>query len=143
MKQATVYDAQGRILGRYSSSNLEMLMRNLQGKLWIQGNVPANHYIKNGVAIAMSACPDLLDKKHQWDYTQERWVLDPVKTGSAVRNLRNEYLADIDKITPVWYASLTPEQQQELQVYRLALLAVPQQAGFPTDVEWPAKPQWL
>lgn len=59
------------------------------------------------------------------------------------RRIRDQLLAAIDQITPVWYASLTPEQQQELQAYRLALLAVPQQAGFPTAIEWPAKPQWL
>ena len=59
------------------------------------------------------------------------------------RKIRDQLLSLVDQVTPVWYASLTQEQQQELQAYRLALLAVPQQAGFPTAIDWPTKPQWL
>ena len=59
------------------------------------------------------------------------------------RRIRDQLLSLVDQVTPVWYASLTPEQQQDLQAYRQALLAVPQQAGFPTDIQWPTKPTWL
>jgi hypothetical protein len=52
-------------------------------------------------------------------------------------------LQDVDAITAVWYNSLGQQQQAELQAYRQALLAVPQQAGFPLQVEWPPKPVWL
>ena len=59
------------------------------------------------------------------------------------RLLRNQLLEEIDTISATRYASLTSEQQTELQAYRRALLAVPQQVGFPLTVEWPAKPIWL
>jgi len=61
----------------------------------------------------------------------------------VMRNSRDQLLSAIDRVNPVWYASLTVEQQQELQSYRQHLLDVPQQAGFPTSIEWPAKPTWL
>jgi pyruvate,orthophosphate dikinase len=35
------------------------------------------------------------------------------------------------------------ERQVALQEYRQALLAVPQQPGFPDQVIWPTKPSWL
>jgi hypothetical protein len=59
------------------------------------------------------------------------------------RSKRNALLTDIDQVNPVRYASLTVPQQAELQAYRQLLLDVPQQAGFPTQVEWPPKPVWL
>jgi hypothetical protein len=52
-------------------------------------------------------------------------------------------LEDIDRINPIWYASLNTDQQQQLIEYRQALLAVPQQSGFPETVTWPVKPTWL
>lgn len=39
------------------------------------------------------------------------------------------------------WAALTDEKKQEWADYRQALLDVPDQAGFPNEVEWPAKPE--
>lgn len=63
-------------------------------------------------------------------------VLDP-------RNIRNKLLQNVDRVNPIWYASLSADQQAELTAYRQALLDVPQQAEFPTVINWPAKPSWL
>ncbi len=49
----------------------------------------------------------------------------------------------VDRVNPVWYATLTTEQQAELAAYRQALLDVPAQAGFPNNISWPTKPVWL
>jgi hypothetical protein len=46
-------------------------------------------------------------------------------------------------VNPIWYASLTTEQQTQLADYRQALLDVPAQSGFPENVSWPNKPGWL
>lgn len=51
--------------------------------------------------------------------------------------------ATVDRVNPVRYNTLTSEQQAQLAAYRQALLDVPAQAGFPTAIEWPIKPQWL
>lgn len=39
------------------------------------------------------------------------------------------------------WADLTSDKQAEWAQYRLDLLAVPQQAGFPNDITWPTKPE--
>lgn len=90
-----------------------------------------------------------------WDRTQYRVInnevveqsvdLDPDQAQAKIqaRSQRDQLLADVDRVNPVWYNALTAEQQAELVTYRLALLAVPQQSGFPVTVNWPAKPTWL
>ena len=42
---------------------------------------------------------------------------------------------------PLRWADLTVEQQQAWADYRRALLDVPQQSGFPSDVIWPTQPK--
>ena len=39
------------------------------------------------------------------------------------------------------WADLTSDKQAEWSQYRTDLLGVPQQAGFPTDITWPTKPE--
>lgn len=70
-------------------------------------------------------------------------VPDLTLYGAKQRQQRNELLSIIDRVNPVWYNSLTYDQQEQLIEYRRALLNVPQQAGFPTQIEWPQKPSWL
>lgn len=80
---------------------------------------------------------------YKFDYATKTWVLDLEKSIKKLKDIRNEMLQSVDRVNPIWYAALTANQQAELQAYRAALLAVPEQAGFPSQVEWPAKPQWL
>jgi hypothetical protein len=67
----------------------------------------------------------------------------PFSKAVAMRDLRNKLLAKVDIVNPVWYASLSAQQQGELTTYRRALLDVPQQTGFPDTISWPSKPSWL
>ena len=85
-------------------------------------------------------CPWLV---YTWNIENKTWQIDSVQSETKCRLYRNMLLTEIDRVNPVWYASLSADQQQELQAYRVALLGVPQQAGFPTLIEWPTKPQWL
>lgn len=48
----------------------------------------------------------------------------------------------VDKVNQVRWNMLTTEQQAFLTEYRLQLLAVPQQAGFPFDIIWPTEPDF-
>lgn len=41
---------------------------------------------------------------------------------------------------PLRWADLTEEQQAAWTAYRTALLNVPQQDGFPQNIDWPEKP---
>ena len=52
-------------------------------------------------------------------------------------------LSQVDRVNPIWYASLSAEQQSQLQQYRQDLLSVPEQSGFPGTIAWPTAPTWL
>lgn len=63
---------------------------------------------------------------------------------SVVRNQRDFLLStEVDAIAgnALRWNALTTEQQQVWSDYRQALLDIPQQAGFPHEVVWPAKPE--
>jgi hypothetical protein len=59
-----------------------------------------------------------------------------------IRAERDGRLIELDRVVsnPLRWAELTQEQQAAAASYRQALLDVPQQAGFPTQVEWPVYP---
>lgn len=59
------------------------------------------------------------------------------------RYSRDSRLADFDRElyrNQFFWSALTAEQQAERLAYRQTLLDVPQQAGFPIDIIWPAYP---
>ena len=62
---------------------------------------------------------------------------------AQIRQERNDLLiAQVDPIVsnPLRFEDLTETEKQEIRDYRTALLNVPQQTGFPDDVDWPAVP---
>jgi hypothetical protein len=80
---------------------------------------------------------------YTWNYNTKSWQANTDQDAIDARNQRELLFTAVDRVNPIWYASLTQEQQTELATYRTALLAVPQQSGFPTAIEWPIKPSWL
>lgn len=46
----------------------------------------------------------------------------------------------VDAINAVRWATMSAEEQATWTAYRRALLDVPDQAGFPTGIDWPAMP---
>ena len=64
-------------------------------------------------------------------------------TAAQVRGERDGILITVvDPLVsnPLRWADLTSDKQAEWSQYRTDLLAVPQQAGFPTNITWPTKP---
>lgn len=61
------------------------------------------------------------------------------------RARRDGLLTELDKVVsnPLRYDTLTVEQKNVLSTYRDDLLDVPQQEGFPDDVKFPKKPEFL
>jgi len=59
-----------------------------------------------------------------------------------MRAQRDTLLAQLDAIVsnPLRWAEYTADQQAALAAYRQALLDVPQQAGFPSEINWPEMP---
>ena len=67
-----------------------------------------------------------------------------VKAAKQVRKQRHRLLATVvDPLVsnPLRWADLTQDQQQAWAAYRMELLNVPQQSGFPQNVIWPVAPQ--
>lgn len=61
-----------------------------------------------------------------------------------IRYERDRRLAvEVDPVVtnPLRWAELTTEKQNEWTQYRVDLLNVPQQAGFPNTINWPTKPE--
>ncbi len=96
--------------------------------------------------LAASAAPDI---DHLTEFSTESvaqvdgvwsqiWTVAqlPVDAASSqVRGHRNELLSSTD-----WMALSDSTLTQEWALYRQALRDITSQAGFPYDVEWPAKP---
>ena len=52
------------------------------------------------------------------------------------RNHRDRLIAETD-----WWATSDRTMSAEQTAYRQALRDIPSQAGFPTDITWPTKPE--
>jgi len=62
-------------------------------------------------------------------------------TAADVRAERDRRLvAEVDPIVsnPLRWNSMSEQEQANMSAYRLALLDVPQQAGFPNTISWPS-----
>jgi len=92
--------------------------------------------------IENSEIPELVD--NQWvlkkiicDKTSEEINNYDKVVENQVRVKRNKLLSDTD-----WtqLPDAPTENAQEWQTYRQSLRDIPQQSNFPTDVDWPSKP---
>ncbi len=62
-------------------------------------------------------------------------------TASDVRDERDRRLvSEVDPIVsnPLRWDAMTDQQKADMSAYRMALLDVPQQAGFPNTISWPS-----
>jgi hypothetical protein len=141
----TIYDPiTGQIQSTLTGSSASDLALNLQGKTYIEGNFDDKHYyVVDGAAVPKVTDPSNSLMKYTFDHSTKTWVIDVSATERLARNYRNILLSLVDKINPVWWAALTTEQQSEVSAFRSALLAVPQQSSFPSDIVWPTKPDFL
>jgi hypothetical protein len=64
------------------------------------------------------------------------------RKAEEVREKRDDLLLEVDAIAgnALRWTELTSPTQALWSTYRLELLDVPQQAGFPNTVTWPTKP---
>lgn len=59
-----------------------------------------------------------------------------------VRSTRDAKLSETDYLVAPDY-SISEESLAEVKVYRQALRDIPEQSGFPKNVQWPVEPQFL
>lgn len=88
-------------------------------------------------------CPDGVGIGWTFDGNGTPLPPPPDTEGEAaqVRAKRDALLIASDlMVLPDRWAAMNPEQQQAWSAYRQALRNVPQQAGFPWEVQWPDAP---
>lgn len=68
-----------------------------------------------------------------------------VLEGQKIRNMRERLLIEIDGFVtnPLRWNELTKTQQNKVSKYRKDLLDITEQEGFPFDVKWPEKPNFM
>ena len=65
---------------------------------------------------------------------------------AGVRQVRSYKLTqEVDPLAgnSLRWADLTSDQRQDVTDYRQSLLDITEQGGFPHDVNWPIKPDWM
>lgn len=83
-----------------------------------------------------------------WIWEDNKWtnpnkiIITDEAMAQRVRNRRDVLLKKhVDRINAVRWNSYTEEQQQAWHNYRVSLLDIPQQEGFPHNVIWPTLPE--
>jgi hypothetical protein len=79
-----------------------------------------------------------VDGKWQLHYTPEQLPYEQV--ANRIRAERDELLRLTDWIVSKSYESQSPVSQEWVE-YRQALRDIPQQEGFPYEVQWPVEPE--
>lgn len=134
----------GQILGIMNASESVAKIK-LRGQSYLPGRWDSNkYYVPQGKITLLPEKPSQIPwLQYNFDWATHSWVLDLDASKKLIRARRNNFMLAVDRVNPIWYDSLTTEQQQALATYRQALLDIPQQADFPQSVEWPDKPTWL
>lgn len=136
----TLYDPKsGRITAQTSSAN------RAKQEASIPGAWPAEvFYISRGQPQRYPPKPtSLFWHEYTWDLDSQTWRLDTEATKQAAQKHRRQLFSYVDKVNPIWYASMTETQQTQTQQYRQDLLDITQQPGYPVSIEWPTIPGFL
>lgn len=97
-----------------------------------------NVYYENGAIVAMPPKPSL---NHKFDYETKQWVFDTENAIQKALAERDRLLAEgPDRISPLWWNSMTEQEQQSWTKYRQDLLDITTQQGYPESIIWPTKP---
>lgn len=80
----------------------------------------------------------------QGDYYEAVPVPEPTEQelASMVRSQRDSKLSATDYLVVPDYP-ISTEDLEAVKVYRQALRDIPEQSGFPKNVQWPSEPQFL
>jgi hypothetical protein len=110
---------------------------------WIAGAWPNDQYrVVNSQPVALPPKP-VGNLPVRFDHAGQQWQVNDLVAANIQRRRRNSLLKSVDQVNTVRFATLTDQQRTELAQYRLDLLSVPQQDGFPSTIVWPTKPHWL
>lgn len=98
----------------------------------------------DGTNVDISALPDWANScLTHWQTLNDEYIANQPAEEQTARFHRDVMLrSDVDPIVsnPLRWDALTTEKQSEWLQYRTDLLDVPEQSGFPSDIQWPTKP---
>lgn len=136
----SIYDPKtGIITSRVNNAN------QLIGRPHVPGSYqPGRYFVDRDEVFALPQPPDSADHiQWQWDLETRSWSVDVSRTDLAARIKRQGLFAFVDRVSPMWWAAMSVEQQQEAIDYRQAILDITKQEGYPVMIDWPLKPAWL
>ena len=135
---ATIYDKNGRIVRVLSVNENDVALNMLPDQRYLVGHgEPSKQYVKDGQILDL---PEKPADFYIFDYESEIWVVDVDLAEAQARKKRADLLIDVDKINPMWWASMTDAERAEVSAYRQSLLDITNQSGYPTNIEWPEIP---
>lgn len=95
-------------------------------------------YYKNNSLVKYPPKPDWF---YTFDFESERWVVNVEEAANQAIAKRDKLLAEgPDRISPIWWASMTTQEQAAWTQYRQDLLDITEQADYPEFIVWPIKP---
>jgi Phage tail assembly chaperone protein len=139
MKNFVVYLSDGSVVRSGLCQDETFEMQKNDGEYLLEAIYTGNQYVVNGQLVDMPPQPS---EDYVFDYQNKVWVFDTFSASQKAYARRNQLLNDgPDRISPMWWSSMTLEQQQAWSQYRQALLDVPNQSGFPVGIVWPVLPE--
>jgi len=139
MKYFIIYNNEGRILRTGSCLDSDFQYQNGQEEFILEGKADYNtQYIDNNKVVDMPTKPS---GEYIFNYTSKQWEFDRVTAEKKALQQRNKLLAEgPDRINPIWWASMTTQEQAAWTQYRQDLLDITGQADYPEFIVWPIKP---
>lgn len=141
-----IVDATGELVSRLTLSNVDALAANLQpGQYVCPVPPPLTPAWWDESADTWVVKPEKPSTNSRWDPVQKVWY-DPrtpteitAQLTAQATSRRNALLAASDW-SQMPDSPLITEQKTAWAEYRTLLRNVPQQAGFPTTIDWPVQP---
>lgn len=140
MKDFICYLPNGKIT-KTGNCEDDLIVFQPQGEeLVMEGIVPwSNAYVEDGIVKLMPESPG---EYYIFNYDTKQWEFNQQLAISKIAYTRDTLLANgPDRINPIWWASMTEQQQNSWIQYRQALLDITSQPNYPYSVVWPIKPQ--
>ena len=116
------------------------------GASFVKGNYDTNDYVVvDGEFVRKAKMPSTKASWHVYTYkhSTNSYELDIPGTSNNAKRLRKELLKNVDKVNPIWLASMNAVQQLQVANYRQDLLDITKQENYPVDIVWPVVPYFL
>jgi hypothetical protein len=119
------------------------------GAIALPNSVNFQNALNYGYDIAQQKFVELDESQrpsafHVFDFLGRKWVYLSEQHQAVMRDERNRRLLDLDMYVcnPLRWNAMSDQHKQMIVLYRQKLLDVPQQDGFPQNIDWPIFPDF-